>query len=252
MTVEASSEALIEKVRTAVTDGNGQYRIVDLPRGTYIVTFQLTGFSTVRREDIELSGAFTAPISVEMRVGALEETITVTGETAIVKHSEEGNHVRARVFAFGVGYDVNSRLLDKLARANFGLSQYVRPNEDIEASVSALYRKVGAPVMTDVAVSVDVEGASAGGAPPVNRIYPKGAFDLFAGVEDVQAGAALAPFDIAFGHLAHARFELFPGLPVRGQSGDCHWQNAPRTLPSNAGPARTSCKITVETAASSM
>jgi hypothetical protein len=84
VTVEASSTALIEKVRTAVTDGNGQYRIVDLPRGTYSVTFQLTGFSTVRREDIELAGAFTAPVSVEMRVGALEETITVTGETAIV------------------------------------------------------------------------------------------------------------------------------------------------------------------------
>ena len=60
--------------------------------------------------------------------------------------------MRARVFAFGVGYDVNSRLLDKLARANFGHSQYVRPNEDIEASVSALYRKIGAPVMTDVKV----------------------------------------------------------------------------------------------------
>ena len=84
VTVEASSPALIEKVRTVVTDGNGQYRIVDLPRGTYTVTFQLTGFSSVRRENVELAGAFTAPISVEMRVGALEETITVTGETPIV------------------------------------------------------------------------------------------------------------------------------------------------------------------------
>ena len=63
------------------------------------------------------------------------------------------------MFTFGVGYDVNSRLLDKLARANFGLSQYVRPNENIEAAVSALYRKIGAPVMTDVSVKVDVEGA---------------------------------------------------------------------------------------------
>src|SRR5262245_59871509 len=110
-----------------------------------------------------------------------------TGETAIVKHSEDGNHVRARVFAFGVGYDVNSRLLDRLARANFGLSQFVRPNEDIEASVSALYRKIGAPVMTDVALAVDVEGATAG-VPPVNRIYPKGPFDLFAGDQAVLVG----------------------------------------------------------------
>jgi Ca-activated chloride channel family protein len=110
-----------------------------------------------------------------------------TDESAIVKHSEEGNDVRARVFAFGVGYDVNSRLLDKLARANFGLSQYVRPNEDIEASVSALYRKIGAPVMTGVSVAVDVEGAKSG-TPPANRVYPKGEFDLFAGDQVVLVG----------------------------------------------------------------
>jgi Ca-activated chloride channel family protein len=110
-----------------------------------------------------------------------------TGEAAIVKNSEEANDVRARIFAFGVGYDVNSRLLDRLARANFGLSQYVRPNEDIEASVSALYRKIGAPVMTGVMVNVDVE-AKATGAPPVNRIYPKGEFDLFAGDQAVLVG----------------------------------------------------------------
>jgi hypothetical protein len=84
VTVEASSPVLIQKVRNAVTDGNGQYRIVDLPAGTYSVTFQLTGFTTVRREGVELSGAFTAPVSVELRVGALEETVTVTGESPIV------------------------------------------------------------------------------------------------------------------------------------------------------------------------
>jgi Ca-activated chloride channel family protein len=114
-------------------------------------------------------------------------TVGETGEAAIVKHSEEGNDVRARIFAFGVGYDVNSRLLDKLARANFGLSQYVRPNEDIEATVSALYRKIGAPVMTDVTMTVDVEGASAA-TPTVNRVYPKGEFDLFAGDQLVLVG----------------------------------------------------------------
>lgn len=112
-----------------------------------------------------------------------------TGETAIVKHSEDNNHVRARVIAFGVGYDVNSRLLDRLARANFGLSQFVRPNEDIEASVSALYRKIGAPVMTDVAVRIDVEAD--GCAPHASRIYPKGPFDLFAGDQVVLVGRYL-------------------------------------------------------------
>ena len=64
VTVEASSAALIEKVRSVITDNNGQYRIIDLRPGTYSVTFSLTGFSTVRREGIELSGSFTAPVNV--------------------------------------------------------------------------------------------------------------------------------------------------------------------------------------------
>jgi hypothetical protein len=84
VTVEASSPALIEKARSVVTDSTGQYRIVDLRPGSYSVTFSLPGFSTVRREGIELSGSFTATINAELRVGSLEETITVTGETPIV------------------------------------------------------------------------------------------------------------------------------------------------------------------------
>ena len=90
VTVEASSPALIEKVRSVTTDSTGQYRIVDLRPGTYAVTFTLPGFSTVRREGIELTGAFTAPVNVELRVGALEETITVTGETPIVDVQSAG------------------------------------------------------------------------------------------------------------------------------------------------------------------
>jgi hypothetical protein len=84
VTVEASSPALIEKVRSVVTDGTGQYRIVDLRPGTYSVTASLTGFTTVKREGIELSGAITATIPLELRVGSLQETITVTGETPVV------------------------------------------------------------------------------------------------------------------------------------------------------------------------
>jgi hypothetical protein len=84
VTVEAASDALIEKVRTAVTDGNGQYRIVDLRPGTYDVTFTLTGFSTFKREQLELPAEFNATVNAELRVGALEETITVTGESPIV------------------------------------------------------------------------------------------------------------------------------------------------------------------------
>ena len=84
VTVEASSPALIEKVRTVVTDGSGQYQIVNLPPGTYTVTFALPGFSTFKRDAVEVSVNFTSTINAEMRVGAVEETITVTGESPIV------------------------------------------------------------------------------------------------------------------------------------------------------------------------
>ncbi len=84
VTVEASSPALIEKTRTATTDGSGQYRIVDLRAGDYVVTFTLPGFSTVKREGVALEGTFTATINVDMRLGELTETITVTGESPIV------------------------------------------------------------------------------------------------------------------------------------------------------------------------
>jgi hypothetical protein len=84
VTVEASSPALIEKVRSVVTDARGQYSIVDLRPGTYAVTFTLPGFNTLKREGIELTGAFTATVNADLRVGGLEETITVTGESPIV------------------------------------------------------------------------------------------------------------------------------------------------------------------------
>jgi hypothetical protein len=84
VTVEATSPALIEKSRTVVTDGTGQYRIVDLEPGTYAVTFTLPGFATIRREGIELSGAGVTTINADLRVGAVEETVTVTGATPVI------------------------------------------------------------------------------------------------------------------------------------------------------------------------
>jgi hypothetical protein len=84
VTVEVASPALIEKTRSAVSDGTGQYRIVNLLPGTYSVTFTLTGFSTVKRDGIELTGSFVASINADMKVGAVEETITVSGATPIV------------------------------------------------------------------------------------------------------------------------------------------------------------------------
>jgi hypothetical protein len=84
VTVEASSPALIERVRSAISDSTGQYRIENLRPGTYSVKFTLAGFSTVQREGIELTGSATVPLSVDLKVGALEETVTVTGETPTV------------------------------------------------------------------------------------------------------------------------------------------------------------------------
>ena len=88
VTVEAASPVLIEKVRSAVTDGAGQYRILELRPGTYTVTFTLTGFSTLRREGLELPADFVSTVNIDMRVGALEETVTVTGESPIVDRPE--------------------------------------------------------------------------------------------------------------------------------------------------------------------
>jgi hypothetical protein len=84
VTVEAASPALIEKVRTVVTDGEGSFRILDLRPGAYTVTFTLTGFASVRREGIDLPAAFTATVNADMRVGAVEETVTVSGAAPTV------------------------------------------------------------------------------------------------------------------------------------------------------------------------
>src|SRR5438034_10242088 len=84
VTVEASSPALIEKVRSAVTDDHGQYKIIDLRPGTYSVTFTLPGFNTTKRDGIELPANFTAPVSADMRVGAIEESVTVSAQSPVV------------------------------------------------------------------------------------------------------------------------------------------------------------------------
>jgi carboxypeptidase family protein len=84
VTVEASSPALIEKVRTAVTDDQGAYRITDLRPGNYVVSFTLVGFTTVRREGLELPASFTATVNAELRVGTVQESVTVSGQAPLV------------------------------------------------------------------------------------------------------------------------------------------------------------------------
>jgi Carboxypeptidase regulatory-like domain len=116
VTVEAASPALIEKVKTAVSDGNGNYRITDLRPGTYTVTFTLPGFSTYKRDGLELSADFNATLNAELKVGALEETVTVTGESPIVDVSSTS---RVQV--------LNRDVLDAIptGRTIFGMSQLV-------------------------------------------------------------------------------------------------------------------------------
>jgi hypothetical protein len=94
VTVEASSPALIERVRSVTTDEKGQYKIVDLRPGVYTVTFALPGFATVKREGIELTADFTAPVNADLRVGQIEETVTVAGASPVV---DTQNVVRRQV-----------------------------------------------------------------------------------------------------------------------------------------------------------
>ena len=84
VTVEAASPALIEKTRTVVTDDRGQYQIVDVRPGEYKVTFSLTGFATVVRHTVNVSGGGVTSVNAEMKVGQVQETITVSGQAAVV------------------------------------------------------------------------------------------------------------------------------------------------------------------------
>lgn len=115
-------------------------------------------------------------------------TVGERSETKIAAAAKDANDVRARILNFGVGYDVNSRLLDRLGRENFGASEYVRPDEDIEAHVSKVYNRIKAPVLTDVEVRFEMDGLAAADGKLVNRLYPSGPFDLFAGEQVVLVG----------------------------------------------------------------
>jgi len=84
VTVEAASPVLIEKVRTTVSDGTGQYRLADLLPGTYTLTYALTGFATVKRDGVQVTGAGVLTINADLKIGSVQETITVTGETPVV------------------------------------------------------------------------------------------------------------------------------------------------------------------------
>jgi hypothetical protein len=94
VTVEATSPALIEGSKSAVTDANGIYRVVDLRPGPYVVTFSLQGFNTLKREGIQLPAEFTATANAELTVGTLQETVTVSGEAPIVDIRSSGTQIQ--------------------------------------------------------------------------------------------------------------------------------------------------------------
>jgi Carboxypeptidase regulatory-like domain len=146
VTVEASSPALIENVRTVVTGGTGQYRIELLPPGTYTVTFTLPGFSGVKREGIQLTGTFTATIDAELRVGALQETITVSGESPIVD-IQSANKQRV----------IDRDLIDKLPA---GRSPFAQMALIPGVTVSAANQDVGGATQLSGAIAMQVHGST--------------------------------------------------------------------------------------------
>ena len=143
VTVEAASPVLIEKVRTAITDANGRYQLVDLRPGSYVVTFSLSGFNTVKREGVTVSGSGIVTVDGEMRVGSLEETITVTGESPIV---DVRSSTQQRV--------LSSEAIDALpsSRNYFGLARMM-PN------TMGGGNDVGGGLIQDVGQSVTVHGS---------------------------------------------------------------------------------------------
>jgi Ca-activated chloride channel family protein len=120
-------------------------------------------------------------------------TMGETNEPRIVEDVQQANEVRARVISFGVGYDVNSRLLDRISRTNFGQSEFVRPNEDIEEHVSRLSSRISSPVLTGVKVHFEFDALPVEAGPPINRFYPKDSHDLFEGEQLVVVGRYKKP-----------------------------------------------------------
>ena len=116
-------------------------------------------------------------------------TVGERNELKIAANARKASRVGARMFSFGVGFDVNSRLLDRLSRNHRGQSVYVRPNEDIEVQVSKLYDRIGAPMLTKLAVNFEFDQAARAGAPQqIARTYPRELTDLFRGEQLIWVG----------------------------------------------------------------
>lgn len=160
-------EATPDNVRRALAYVEG----IDAAGGTAIDQALNTGFQHLR-------GAESLPMMLFLTDGL--PTVGETNIEAIIKGAEQLNRVKARVFVFGVGYDVNTRLLDRLARDGRGVREYVKPEESIEVKVSHLYTKIASPVLTDV--SLEFDGIEA------FDIYPQTPPDIFRGSQVVLLG----------------------------------------------------------------
>src|SRR5262245_18149396 len=84
VTVEAVSPALADQARSTVTDGEGRYQLIELPPGAYVVTYSLEGFATFRQQGLEIAPSFTATINAELKVGSVQESITVTAAASLI------------------------------------------------------------------------------------------------------------------------------------------------------------------------
>lgn len=115
-------------------------------------------------------------------------TVGETNEMKIVEIAKSLNKYDTRLIAFGVGYDVNSRLIDRLTNTNHGQSEYVRPDEDIEQAVGRLYQKIASPVFTNVRIDYEFDVMDVDQGEIVNRVYPSEALDIFAGGQLIVVG----------------------------------------------------------------
>src|SRR5438874_1281075 len=164
VTVEATSDVLIEKTRSVVSDAQGNYKIVDLRPGTYTLTFGLEGFSSVKREGLELPSNFTMTVNADLKVGSLEETLTVTGASPVV---DVQTAVKAQV--------LNREVLDSVptGRTIQGLGQLVTgitlstPDVGGTRAMQQTYMSAHGMISSQVTVQVDgmlVNGVDVDGA----------------------------------------------------------------------------------------
>ncbi len=154
-------------------------------------------------------------------------TIGETNELNIAKNAGLANTVGARVFSFGVGYDVNSRLLDRVSRDLRGQSVYVKPNENIESQVAVLYNKIGSPLLTDLALAWEFDQPlAADAAAAISRVYPKQLTDLFQGEQIVMVGRykanGTAKITLTGSITGEKRTFTFPATMVSQSSNETH------------------------------